>query len=111
VEELVDQAHVLGLKVMFDGVFGHHKGALARSPTGLLPADATAASAYDGGAANYPGRVVNFNDPRSTAFYKEVARFWVDTIGIDGWRLDQVYQVPTAALREITTEITNAASG
>jgi cyclomaltodextrinase / maltogenic alpha-amylase / neopullulanase len=110
VEELVDQAHVLGLKVMFDGVFGHHKGALARSPTGLLPADATAASAYDGGAANYPGRVVNFNDPRSTAFYKEVARFWIDTIGIDGWRLDQVYQVPTAPLREITTEITNAAN-
>jgi cyclomaltodextrinase / maltogenic alpha-amylase / neopullulanase len=110
VTELVDQAHLLGLKVMFDGVFGHHKGAPAPSPTGGLPIDATAPSAYDGGAANYPGRIVNFNDPRSTAFYKEVARYWIDTIGIDGWRLDQVYQVPSAPLREILTEITNASN-
>ena len=109
--ELVDQAHVLGLKVMFDGVFGHNKGAVVPSPTGVLPVDATAQSAYDGAPANYPGRLVDYSDPRSTAYYKEVARFWIDTIGIDGWRLDQVYQIPTGPLREITTEITKAANG
>ena len=109
-KQLVDRAHALGLKVMFDGVFGHHKGALIASPSGKLPVDATALSAYDGNPAEYPGRIVNFDDPRSTAFYQEVARFWIDEIGIDGWRLDQVYQVPPNALREITTEITKAAT-
>jgi cyclomaltodextrinase / maltogenic alpha-amylase / neopullulanase len=109
-ETLVDQAHLLGLKVMFDGVFGHHKGGLVPSPTGGLPADATDASGYGGNPSNYPGRIVNYNDPRSTAFYKEVARHWIDTLGIDGWRLDQVYQVPSGTLREITSEITKASN-
>jgi cyclomaltodextrinase / maltogenic alpha-amylase / neopullulanase len=109
-EALVSQAHALGIKVMFDGVFGHHKGGVVPSPSGGLPVDATAAAAYNGTPQNYPGRIVDFTNPRSTAFYKEVARFWIDTIGIDGWRLDQVYQVPSASLRDITTEITNAAN-
>ena len=109
-QRLVDQAHGLGLKVMFDGVFGHNKGGVVSAPSGARPVDATAASAYDNAPQIYPGRIVDFSDARSTAFYKEVARHWIETLGIDGWRLDQVYQIPTAPLREITTEITRAAN-
>jgi cyclomaltodextrinase / maltogenic alpha-amylase / neopullulanase len=109
-QNLVNEAHVLGLKVIFDGVFGHNKGGVAASPSGALPVDATSLSAYDGAPARYPGRIVNYADPRSTAFYKEVARHWIDTLGIDGWRLDQVYQIPSQPLREITIEIGNAAN-
>ncbi|NJR20383.1 MAG: hypothetical protein HC777_02180 [Hyphomonadaceae bacterium] len=108
---LVNEAHGLGLKVMFDGVFGHHKGNLVASPSGLLPVDATSPSAYPGGPSAYPGRIVDFSDPRSTAFYKEVARYWIDTLGIDGWRLDQVYQVPSDPLREILAEVRRASDG
>jgi cyclomaltodextrinase / maltogenic alpha-amylase / neopullulanase len=108
-QRLVDQAHSLGIKVLFDGVFGHHKGDLVPSPTGALPFDATRADAYDGAPASYPGRIVDYSDPRSTAFYKQVARHWIETLGIDGWRLDQVYQIPSQPLREINAEIKKAA--
>ncbi|MEN9856417.1 MAG: hypothetical protein RLZZ157_1543, partial [Pseudomonadota bacterium] len=50
-QRLVQTAHARGMKVFLDGVFGHHKGALVASPSGLLPADAIAPQAYDGRAA------------------------------------------------------------
>ena len=71
--------------VFFDGVFGHHKGNLMPSPTGKLPVNSS------------PG-VVNYNSPASLDFYKEVATYWIDELGIDGWRLDQAYQVPAVCL-------------
>jgi cyclomaltodextrinase / maltogenic alpha-amylase / neopullulanase len=107
-QRLVNEAHSLGIKVMFDGVFGHHKGNVTPSPTGLTPTDFTTPSAYEGGFNSYPGRIVDYSNPRSTTFYKEVARYWIDTLGIDGWRLDQVYQVPSGPLREINAEIKSA---
>jgi glycosidase len=80
-QELVNEAHERGMYVLFDGVFGHHKGNLIPSPTGKLPANSS------------PG-FVNWNHPASLAFYTEVATYWINQLGIDGWRLDQAYQVP-----------------
>lgn len=78
---LVDAAHSKGLYVFFDGVFGHHKqGLIKPSPSGLLPA-----------GSNDP---VDY--PDSLAFYQEVATYWIKELNIDGWRLDQAYQVPLA---------------
>lgn len=77
-KELVKKAHDLGLYVLLDGVFGHHKsGNVAPSPSGKYP---------EGGndPVKYPG---------SLEFYKEVATYWISNYEIDGWRLDQAYQV------------------
>ncbi|XHF83360.1 alpha-amylase family glycosyl hydrolase [Vibrio sp. HN007] len=85
-KELVEEAHKRGLYVFLDGVFGHHKkGLIKPSPTGKLPS-----------GSNNP---VDY--PESLDFYKEVATYWIKELKIDGWRLDQAYQVPTAAWTEI----------
>jgi glycosidase len=93
--ELVDTAHELGLYVFFDGVFGHHKGDIPLSPNGNLPEG--------------PNNPVDY--PESLEFYKEVATFWINELGIDGWRLDQAYQVPLEAwieIREAVEEVSAA---
>jgi glycosidase len=79
--ELINKAHGMGMYVILDGVFGHHKGGnVAASPSGKYP---------QGGndPVSYPG---------SLEFYKEVATYWINNYEIDGWRLDQAYQVAGA---------------
>ncbi|MGR4991075.1 alpha-amylase family glycosyl hydrolase [Vibrio rotiferianus] len=90
---LVNEAHKRGLYVFFDGVFGHHKeGLIKPSPSGLLPSGASNPVDY----------------PASLNFYKEVATYWVKELKIDGWRLDQAYQVPTDAWTKIRKAVDEA---
>jgi glycosidase len=91
-QELVNEAHERGMYVLFDGVFGHHKGNLIPSPTGKLPVNSS------------PG-VVNWSSNASRDFYIEVATYWINQLGIDGWRLDQAYQVPPSRWVEIRTAV------
>ncbi|WP_329354299.1 alpha-amylase family glycosyl hydrolase [Vibrio natriegens] len=90
---LVEEAHRRGLYVFFDGVFGHHKAGLIKpSPSGLLPS-----------GSNNP---VDY--PQSLEFYKEVATYWINELKIDGWRLDQAYQVPTDAWAQLRKAVDQA---
>lgn len=77
--ELVNKAHEKGLYIILDGVFGHHGGNVKASPTGKKPSGGS-------NPVSYPG---------SLDFYKEVAEYWIKEYKIDGWRLDQCYQVST----------------
>ncbi|MEM6751343.1 MAG: alpha-amylase family glycosyl hydrolase, partial [Planctomycetota bacterium] len=106
--ELVAEANARGIRVLFDGVFGHHKGALAPSPTGKLPVDSTNPNDYFNNPNGYPGRVADYNHPNTVEFYKEVATYWIEEVGIDGWRLDQGYQVPLNAWEQINTAVQQA---
>ncbi len=96
-QELVNTAHQKGLYVFFDGVFGHHKGNLIPSPTGKLPVNSS------------PG-VANYAATQTLDFYKEVATYWINQLGIDGWRLDQSYQVPPSAWRAIRSAVEGASA-
>ena len=75
--DLVKQAHERGLYVFLDGVFGHHGGIRNASPKGNFPKG-------NSGWVSYP---------ESLDFFKEVAEYWIEEFEIDGWRLDQCYQL------------------
>lgn len=76
--ELISVYHEKGIAVILDGVFGHHGGSVANSPSGY----------------NVSGKnPVNYTDTNTQNFYKEVASYWIKNYKIDGWRLDQCYQV------------------
>ena len=80
------------------------------SPSGRLPADSTDPGDYGGNPSGYPERVVDYDDPAPLAFYKEGATYWIEELGLDGWRLDVAYQVPLSAWAEIKAAVKQAAA-
>lgn len=101
-KELVDTAHAKGLYVILDGVFGHTSsvGVVNPSPNNLEPA--------------LTGNTVDYSSTsgytKNLAFFTEVATHYITEYGIDGWRLDQAYQVPTKAWNSMRTEVEAAAA-
>ena len=75
--ELVNEAHNRNLYVILDGVFGHHGNIKRSSPSGRKP--------------HSTNNVVSY--PESLEYFKEVATYWINEFEIDGWRLDQCYQM------------------
>lgn len=84
-DELVSKAHEKGIYIILDGVFGHHSNATGASPGGKYIDNRTASNVRGSDAGNiaFPG---------SLEYFKEVIRYWMNK-GVDGWRLDQCYQV------------------
>lgn len=84
-DELIEKAHERGIYIILDGVFGHHGGVSTASPNGnrIDSTTSTNVRGTDSGNVAYPA---------SLPYYKEVLRYWMER-GVDGWRLDQCYQV------------------
>lgn len=84
--ELVELCHENGISVILDGVFGHNKGNVASSPnrTGIKNPGITPSTSNP---------VDYANNSNSLKYYSDVARYWITEHNIDGWRLDQCYQV------------------
>ena len=80
--KLVDCCHEAGLYVILDGVFGHWGDFVEPSPSGRLP-------------SREHGKFHGASFPESLEFFQEVAAYWIREYKIDGWRLDQCYQLGT----------------
>ena len=113
-KQLVDTAHASGLYVFLDGVFGHFRSDLNNtSPKGNK---VTITQKCLGGELTYytpPEHTscADFDDKgQSLAYMKEVATYYVENFKIDGWRLDQAYQVPLKDLHEIKTAVEEISS-
>lgn len=101
-KELVDAAHAKGLYVFLDGVFGHFKNNAQNYPS-LTGKTVSTSGVSQGGV----GREASY--PADLAFFKEVASYWITEYKIDGWRLDQAYQVPVNYWADIVAAV-NVAS-
>ncbi|PSW06944.1 hypothetical protein C9I89_03680 [Photobacterium lipolyticum] len=106
-KELIDIAHQKGMYVFLDGVFGHVglAGVPNASPNGVKPALVKPLNDKGEPDMGYPGFVVDYSKPESLDYFKEVATYWVREYGIDGWRLDQAYQLPLDAWRDIRAAV------
>ncbi|WP_111641431.1 alpha-amylase family glycosyl hydrolase [Marinimicrobium alkaliphilum] len=96
--EMVEKAHELGLYVFFDGVFGHFKENAHEYPS---INDLTVTT--EGDLRSGVGRQAIY--PDDLEFFKEVATYWIEELKIDGWRLDQAYEVPLEGWREIRAAV------
>lgn len=85
-DELVKKAHERGIYIILDGVFGHHGGVSQASPNGKWISTRDNTPNVRGSESG------NIQFPGSLEYFKEVVRYWMNR-GVDGWRLDQCYQV------------------
>lgn len=108
-KELVDKAHKLGLYVFLDGVFGHFRADLENiSPQGNHVTMTKKCTGSNGMPYTPPENTMcaDFNDDGSSLSYMlEVVRWYIEQYRIDGFRLDQAYQLPPDALRAVRRTI------
>ena len=88
--ELVTKCHDRGISVILDGVFGHNGG----SQGGQMAASPSRPGIKNPGIRPDTNNPVNYaGNSNSLKYYSDVARYWITEYKIDGWRLDQCYQV------------------
>lgn len=106
---LVEEAHKRGIYIFLDGVFGHFKDTIQRiSPDGHVVNQTKDCKDIPASAL-----CADYNVPGSTGtqdFFRDVAVYYVKNYKIDGWRLDQAYQVPVESWNDFRTAVENTSA-
>ena len=116
-KKLVDACHARGIRVMLDAVFNHAGGTFAP----FLDVKAKGAASryadwfhvrsfplekvdgvptYDAFAFEDHMPKLNTANPEVQEYLLRVARYWIEEVGIDGWRLDVANEVDHAFWRK-----------
>jgi glycosidase len=106
---LVRAAHDRGMKVVLDGVFHHTGERFEGFQDAMKKGEAspfwdwytihgfpvrTDPPNYETWNGNWGQPKLNFANPEVRAFVKRVALWWIQEVGVDGWRLDVAESVP-----------------
>ncbi|WP_123623129.1 glycoside hydrolase family 13 protein [Halorubrum sp. CSM-61] len=119
--ELVEAAHDLDIRVMLDGVFNHcgrrfepfqdvvEHGADSEYADWFhvheFPISFEPRPSYDAfGFEPYMPKL-NTENPEVRSYLLDVATYWVEEFGIDGWRLDVANEVDHAFWRDLRREV------
>ncbi len=110
---LIDDCHARGIRVVLDGVFNH----VGRGFAPFVDVDQRGEqSGYagwfrrtgDGGFATFEGHdqlvALDHREPAVVDYVTSVMTHWLDR-GVDGWRLDAAYAVPTGFWQEVTGRV------
>lgn len=124
--ELVEKAHSLGMKVLFDAVFNHSGSDFFAFSDVLknqenskykdwyfiksfpVSTERINYSTFANGAANMPK--FNTANPEVRKYLLDVAEYWIKEAGIDGWRLDVSDEVDHLFWREFRKKVKSANS-
>jgi glycosidase len=110
---LIERAKGKGVRILLDGVFNHvgrsfpaFADAAAQGPAS--PFASWFRAGPDGGYRTFEGHhrlvALNHQEPAVADYVTEVMTHWLAR-GIDGWRLDAAYAVPTPFWRTVTDRV------
>lgn len=91
---LIDTAHSDGMYVFLDGVLGHAKSDFASNGV-TAPVKSTSCRTMDGTkeTASSGTTCFDWTAANTQAYFGDLLQTAIKNYGIDGWRLDQAYQV------------------
>lgn len=122
---LVEKAHHSGIRVILDGVFNHvspqffafqdviKKGSKSAYASWFFirkyPVEVKEGQDTYATFAGVPTMVkVNQDNPSARAYFLRVAKYWIQTTHIDGWRLDDANEVSSSFWRDFRKVVKRA---
>ena len=111
-KSLVSKTHEKDMLFILDGVFGHAKNDIVSSIGGVSPSK-SAKCINKNGSQDDAGSFMtcfDWNSADTNTFFKNLAANMITKYDIDGWRLDQAYQVPRENWSKISSAVKSAAT-
>ncbi|MDY5778605.1 MAG: alpha-amylase family protein [Succinivibrionaceae bacterium] len=105
-QELITKTHNKQMAIYLDGVFGHFRSDVVNSII-TTPTCAAIGGTTDDKPANT--LCADWNKTDTKNFFKNLTNYYIDHYGIDGWRMDQAYQVPLDQWKAIRESVESKA--